>query len=104
MKKRTILWTVTVLLSTSLSASAQEEMYAARRHALLATLDESFAVLVSETAPGRLNKSFYYLTGIKDPGFALVLVPGGEVEEALFSPSGEWTYASQSPAASVHRV
>jgi Xaa-Pro aminopeptidase len=104
MKKRTILWTVTVLLSTSLSASAQEEMYAARRHALLNTLDESFAVLVSETAPGRLNKSFYYLTGIKDPGFALVLIPGGEIEEALFSPSGEWNYASQSPTANVHRV
>jgi len=101
MKKRTILWTVALLLSMSLSTTAQEEMYAARRQALLNAIGESFAVLVSDAAPGRFNKSFYYLTGIKDPGFALVLVPGGEVEEALFNASGEWDYALDSPSAAA---
>ena len=104
MRKRTILLAVAALLSASLPVSAQEEIYAARRHALLNSLEEGFAVLLSDAAPGRFNKSFYYLTGIKDPGVALVLVPGGEVEEALFNASGDWDYASQSPSAKTHRT
>ncbi|MFC1639395.1 aminopeptidase P N-terminal domain-containing protein [Gemmatimonadota bacterium] len=104
MKKRTILLAAATLLSAILPVSAQEEMYAARRQALLNSMEDGFAVLFSDAAPGRFNKSFYYLTGIKEPGVSLVLVPGGEVEEALFSASGDWDHASLSPSARAHRM
>jgi Xaa-Pro aminopeptidase len=103
MKIRPILLALTVLLSVFLPASAQEGMYAARRRALLNSIDDGYAVLLSDAAPGRFNKSFYYLTGIKDPDAALVLIPGGEVEEALFNASGEWSHISQNPSARAHR-
>ena len=77
-------------------------MYAARRQALMASMDDGFAVLFSDATSGEFNKPFYYLTGIKDPGVALVLAPGGEVEEVLFNLSGEWRYASDKPSARVH--
>ena len=76
------------------AASAQEDMYAARRQALLEAMDGDFAVLFSDGVQGDFNKTFYYFTGIKDPGVVLVLAPGAEVEEALFSPSGRWEQAS----------
>ncbi len=103
MYKRVVLFLAAMLLASLHTASAQEDTYAARRQALLRALGENFAVLASDAAPGRFNKSFYYLTGIKDPGAALVLVPSGDVEEALFNEYGEWQYASQNPAAVVHR-
>jgi Xaa-Pro aminopeptidase len=74
--------------------SAQEQIYAARRLALLDSMEDGFAVLTSDAPPGRFNKPFYYLTGIKDPGAALVLAPGAEAEEALFTESGQWDYAA----------
>jgi Xaa-Pro aminopeptidase len=68
----------------------------------MSSLDGGFAVLFSDATSGDFNKPFYYLTGIKDPGAALVLVPGGEVEEILFHPSGEWGYTLHNPGARVH--
>jgi len=91
-----------LLLPVSGSVSAQEEVYAARRQALMDGLDGGFAVLFSDAAEGSFNKPFYYLTGIKDPGAALVLIPGGEVDEALFSQSGEWGYAPGNASAQAH--
>lgn len=75
-------------------ASAQEDSFATRRKALMETLGGDFAILFSDVGQGDFNKPFYYLTGMKEPGRTLVLVPGGEIEEALFSSSGEWAYAS----------
>jgi Xaa-Pro aminopeptidase len=104
MKKKTILLVVATLLCAIIPVRAQEEIFAARRQALLNTIEGSFAVLLSDAAPGQFNKSFYYLTGIKDPGVTLVLVPGGEVEEALFNTSGYWSYTSLSPSARAFRL
>jgi Xaa-Pro aminopeptidase len=73
--------------------SAQEDTYSARRTALMESLGDDFAVLFSDPGRSEFNKTFFYLTGIKDPGMALILAPGAEVEEALFNSDGEWTYA-----------
>lgn len=102
MRKKRVLLCATLLLTLGMPVGAQEEMYAARRQALMASMDDGFAVLFSDATSGEFNKPFYYLTGIKDPGVALVLAPGGEVEEALFNLSGEWRYASDKPSARVH--
>ncbi len=74
--------------------SGQEEMYAARRRALMDSMEDGFAILSSDAAPGRFNKTFYYLTGVEDHGVTLVLAPGAEVEEALFTQAARWDYAS----------
>jgi len=103
MRKVVFILLGTLLLPMGGGASAQEEMYAARRQTLMDGLDGGFAVLFSNAAEGSFNKPFYYLTGIKDPGTALVLIPGGEVEEALFNNAGEWEYAAGSPSARAHR-
>lgn len=85
-------------------AAGQEDQFAARRRALMNTMDGGVAVLFSESGGRSFNKHFYYLTGIKEPGAALALFPGGEVEEVLFQPSGEWSYTSENPSARVHPV
>ena len=102
MKKTLVLW-ISLLLLSPAAASAQEEVYAARRQALMSSMEDGLAVLFSDATRGGFDKSFYYLTGIKEPGSALLLVPGGEVEEALFSPTGEWEYTAQNPSARAHR-
>ena len=91
-----------ILLAVSLPAHAQEDMYAARRGALLGSMDGGFAVLFSDASAGQFDKAFYYLTGLKTPGAALALFPGREVEEVLFNASGEWDYAARTPAARAH--
>jgi len=103
MKRNIVLLGLAVLLLATSPISAQEEMYAARRQELLNSMDGGFAVLFSDAAPGQFNKSFFYLTGMKDPGAALALIPGGDVEEVLFTGSGEWSYTSGTPSARAHR-
>jgi Xaa-Pro aminopeptidase len=103
MKKRMILLGVVGLLSLGGPISAQEEMYATRRQTLMESLGQGLAVLFSDAEQGSFNKPFYYLTGIKEPGAALVLVPGGEVEEALFTQTGEWEYADGQVSARAYR-
>ncbi len=98
---------LTVLVSAALFAAlcplaAQQDMYSARRAALMSSIGDGVAILTSDAPVGRFNKSFYYLTGIKDPDAALVLIPGAEIEQALFNASGEWDYASFSPTANAH--
>ncbi len=73
--------------------TAQEEMYAARRRALMDSMDGGMAVLYANTTGNGFNKNFFYLTGSKEPGAALVLAPGAEVEEAFFNQAGQWDYA-----------
>jgi Xaa-Pro aminopeptidase len=104
MKKRLTLLALAALVIILCPTSAQEEMYAARRQALMNSLEGGVAILTSDAPAGRFNKSFYYLTGIKEPGATLVLVPGGDVEQAMFNSSGEWSYASQDPSAQVHSL
>jgi len=101
---RIVLVGIAVLFSVGTPLSAQEEMYAARRQALMNSMDGGFAVLFSDAAPGEFNKNFFYLTGMKDAGTALILVPGADVGEVLFSQSGEWSYTSHNPSAKVHRL
>lgn len=93
---------VVLFLLGSGAASAQEDMYAARRQTLMEAMDGDFAVLFSDAVQGDFNKTFYYFTGFKDPGVVLVLAPGKEVEEALFSPSGRWEHASVRSTASAY--
>jgi Xaa-Pro aminopeptidase len=101
MKNIRAIWILILLLLPGAS-HAQEDVYAARRQALMRTLDGGFAVLFSDAAPGRYNKHFYYLTGMKDQGLALALIPRGEVQEVLFAPDGEWGYADGTASARVH--
>jgi len=103
MNKKAILLGVAALLSVSASASAQEGMYATRRLELMKSMGDGLAVLFSQSTPGAFDKPFFYLTGIKEPGVALVLIPGGEVREVLFNPSGEWSYTSLDPSSRAHR-
>ncbi len=102
MLKKPVLLGVVLLLLMGTPLVAQEEIYAARRQALMASMDDAFAVLFSDATSGDFNKPFYFLTGIKGPGAVLVLVPGGEVEEVLFHPTGEWSYALYDSDARVH--
>ena len=104
MKNRMTVLVSAVLLIVMCPLVAQEETYAARRAALMSSLDGGVAILTSDAPAGRFNKSFYYLTGIKEPDAALVLIPGGEVEQLVFNSSGEWSYASQDPTAQVFRL
>jgi len=102
MRNKWALLCATLLLTLGTPLGGQEEIFAARRQALMADMDDGFAVLFSDATSGDFNKPFYYLTGIKDPGVALILAPGGEVEEVLFNLSGQWSYASNNPSAEVH--
>jgi Xaa-Pro aminopeptidase len=110
MKKTPLLSIALLLLSTGTAASQaetatdQEEVYAARRQALVETMEGDFAVLFSGGAGGDFNKPFYYLTGIKEPGTALVLVPGGEIQEIFFSPDGSWAFEAGPGSVRVHRT
>lgn len=67
----------------------------------MATMEGDFAVLFSNAAEGSFNKAFYYLTGIKEPGAALVLVPGGEIQEVFFTPGGTMALAFEAGERSV---
>jgi Xaa-Pro aminopeptidase len=104
MLKRVVVLVAAILLVGRSPTYAQEDMYAARREALMGSMDGGFAILFSDAAPGRFNKGFYYLTGIKTPGAALALLPGRDVEEVLFNASGEWDYAAQTPTARAHQI
>jgi Xaa-Pro aminopeptidase len=84
-------------------ASAQEDVYSARRQALSEFLDEGFAVLFSEAPRGDFNKDFFYLTGIREAGAVLALFPGGDVEEVLFNRTGEWPFPSPGSGSAAHR-
>ena len=102
MKKIAVLLSLILLLPGVGEVSGQEEIYAARRQRLMDSVEEGFLVFFSHAAPGRFDKPFYYLTGIKEANVALALIPGGEVEEVLFNTSGEWSYAAGNPGARAH--
>ncbi len=101
MKKFAFFWTALLLLAAG-PAMGQEEVYAARRQALMETMQGDFAVLFSSTEESSFDKAFYYLTGIKEPGAALVLVPGGEVEEVFFTPDATMTFEAGHRSVRVH--
>jgi len=101
MKRTVVLWTALLLLASG-TAQGQEDAYSARRQALMETIQGDFAVLFSATEESSFDKAFYYLTGIKEPGAALVLVPGGEVEEAFFTPDGTMAFEAGHRSVQVH--
>ncbi|MFC1513841.1 M24 family metallopeptidase, partial [candidate division KSB1 bacterium] len=51
-----------------------------------------------------LNNNFYYLTGMKDRGATLILLPEGDIKEILFNASGTWDYAASNSLAEVFRA
>ena len=104
MLKRAAVLVGIILLVGNLPAYAQEDMYGARREALMRSIDGGVAILFSDASPGQFDKGFYYLTGLKTPGAALVLLPGREVEEVLFNASGEWDWAARTPTARAHPI
>jgi Xaa-Pro aminopeptidase len=104
MLKRAAVLVGIILLMGNLPAYAQEYMYGARREALMRSIDGGVAILFSDASPGQFDKGFYYLTGLKTPGAALVLLPGREVEEVLFNASGEWDWAARTPTARAHPI
>jgi Xaa-Pro aminopeptidase len=104
MLKRAAVLVGIILLVGNLPAYAQEYMYGARREALMRSIDGGVAILFSDASPGQFDKGFYYLTGLKTPGAALVLLPGREVEEVLFNASGEWDWAARTPTARAHPI
>ena len=70
-----------IMVSLPISATAQTitpEEYRARRQAVMQELDGGVAVLYGATGGEPLiqESNFYYLTGVSDPGAALVLAPG----------------------------
>jgi Xaa-Pro aminopeptidase len=102
--ERSVLILATFLLGAwAPPLQAQHEMYAARRQALMESVGEGVVVLFSDVASSSFNKAFYYLTGIKDPGAALVLTPGAEVDEVLFNDTGDWLHASGNSSAEVYQ-
>jgi len=90
-----------ILLQFSLFAQQPEDRYAARRQQVMDTMDSGVAILFSETSDGRANTHFDYLTGLRDPGAVLVLIPGSDVSEWLFHPSSQWPAAESSESAQV---
>jgi len=70
--------------SPSLAASHDADVFKARREALMESLDSGVAVLYGATDDGGgivkgqfvQESNFYYLTGISEPGAALILAPG----------------------------
>ncbi len=79
-----------ILLQFPVFAQQPEDRYTARRQQIMAEMDGGVAILFSETSDGGANTHFDYLTGVRDPGSTLLLVPGGNVTELLFCPSGQW--------------
>ena len=65
------------------ASSSDTEIFKARREALMASMDGGVAVLYGATESGTdiverpfiQDSSFYYLTGISEPGAALILAP-----------------------------
>lgn len=79
-----------------------DDIYASRRHKLLKEIGSGVAVIFSQTSADRLNKHFYYLTGIEESGSALILIPDGEPKEILFNRSASWKYAENNSSSEVY--
>jgi len=91
---------IIVLIATALafsgplaSATSDADVFKARRDALMKKLDGGVAVMYGATDDGHgivkgqfvQEPSFYYLTGISEPGAALILAPGEHrYKEILF--------------------
>ena len=104
MKKRTLIAILIFFLALPFSLSAQQEdVYSVRRKRVMEKMDGGIAILTSETSSERLNKHFYYLTGLKDPETTLILIPDGDVKEILFTKSGDWSFAENQASAEAYK-
>ena len=102
MKKRTLIAILIFFLALPFSLSAQQEdVYSVRRKRVMEKMDGGIAILTSETSSERLNKHFYYLTGLKDPETTLILIPDGDVKEKIPKivkvPAGEIYQRTETP-------
>jgi len=104
MKKQSIISVLAVVLLVNLRLFAfQEEYYSLRRQKVMDAMEGGIAFLMSGNDSESLNKNFYYLTGIEEPGATLVLIPDGKTKEILFNRTGEWDYAKTEAAAKAFR-
>jgi len=104
MKKIRLLFITLFLFLLILPLFAQQDdAFALRRQEIMKEMDGGVAFLFSQSTRERLDKHFYYLTGIKEPGVTLVLIPDRPVQELLFNRTGTWDYAEKSNSAEAYK-
>jgi Xaa-Pro aminopeptidase len=67
---------VAILAVWSVGAVASENPYSERRERLMAALPDGLILVRAAGRDGRVNPNFLYLTGVSEPGGALLLAPG----------------------------
>jgi len=104
MKKIRLLFITLFLFLLILPLFAQQDdAFALRRQEIMKKMDGGVAFLFSQSTRERLDRHFYYLTGIKEPGVTLVLIPDRPVQELLFNRTGTWDYAENSNSAEAYK-
>ncbi|MFC2132941.1 M24 family metallopeptidase [Bacteroidota bacterium] len=92
-----------LFLFSGQSFSQYDDVYAKRRVELLKEIDGGVIILSSYTSADRLNKDFYYLTGIDEPGATLFIISEGNINQILFNRNGNWSYADKSSKSEVYK-
>ena len=80
--------------------SQNSDVYKTRQNKLLQQIDNGLIVMSSRTSNDRLNKDFYYLTGIEEADVTIVLSSQNKV---LFNRSGNWGNSVDYPAMEVFK-
>jgi len=100
MKPRNLIPVLLIVFFISAALHSQDiEIYSARQSKLLEQIDNGLVILTSETSAKRLNKDFYYLTGIEEPGVTLVL---SSESKAYFSTTGKLAGKSDTQNTSIN--